>query len=1329
MKFGQIIFLTMMLLVAFSFGRNMIVAAGWVEPERLMATYYEDGDFPLFFDDAVADILIDSRDLSAVRRAANDLQSDLQLVTGKQPVVKTNTSHISKNAVIIGTLDNSKFIAQLVKEGKLDVENLQGRWESFVIQTVEQPIPGIDYALVIAGSDMRGTIFGIYELSEQIGVSPWYWWADVTPQRKDLLAVKPGIYQQGEPTVQYRGIFINDEYMLTHWSNKTNDPGKRIGPETYKRIFELLLRLKANFLWPAMNQVGESFYANPLNAKYANDYGIVVGSTHVDMLLRNNNHEWNAWAAKNRKPNGALPIYDYSVDPDYVYRYWEERIKDVKDYENAYSIGMRAIHDEPMPAANVRSEQGKIELLEKIFADQRELISKWINKDVSAELQLFTPYKEVLDYYRAGLKVPDDVTIIWPNDNHGFLRDVPNEEERQRSGGHGLYYHQSYLGPPGQTYLWQGTTPLSLMASELNKAIEYGIEKLWVLNVGNLKTREIPIDFMMRLAWNIDSWDPANVVEYLTDFADKTFGSENAQAIAEIMMQYYQYNIARRPELMQKGVYSLSNYGDEGQKRLNDFICITKEAEEIYNNLPDRLQAAFYELILYPVRSSAQNFEKYIAAERSVLFALQNRGEIANIEAAKAEFALKLQEKDVDYYNFSLSGGKWRYFLDPFTDVNSASLPHYAWLEKMPSVGNVDHVFSKPSLGVIAEGQISAYEDSILQFSVFTQDSRFIDVYNSGGGVINWQAGVSHDWIKLTKTAGGLVSQERLWVDIDWSALPNGENTGFIYFTAAGQEKTIIVTADKPEYPLREQVVGHIEANGYVSIEAEHYYEKQDKGGSRWEVYAGLGRSGDSLKAVPDLAASFTEDIRETAPVVQYRIYFFSTGTFPIEVHRVPTLAPMSGRVGISIDSGQPEILVGTNDVTDAAWRKNILEHIEKVTGSITIDEPGYHVLNVWLVDPGVIIDKILIDTGGLAYSYFGPPESYNSFVPYNSGHVPSLSFADAELTDAVATNVITPVFSVEAEDMTLTDYQVEGNFGASEGQYIFTDRGGTAEVEYNGPPGIYNIQIDYFADSFSKYLLYLNDEKIDEWESVLITRGVTTGDGTAEEKYNSVKAWISQSADMGFVPDTRNVKGISLKSGDQLKIVGNNGSVNGAKLDRLQIVESDKNGWGAFLEVGGQVYINADAAKENSQYAYVIGRSSHLWDVRKGVSGLAMEVMPANGSHWTNTRVIRSFSPEMSYKIKVTKPGDYNMWLLVKANSSTKDSIHVGLDGIYRFSNENTMAKEFMWVNVGKLVNVSAGYHNLNLWAREDGIIIEQIYLSYDARMPKTAIQFEREK
>lgn len=340
--------------------------------DQFVNTVYNKGDFRLFYDNVVADILIDSDDYPGVIRAVNDLQMDINKVTGRKSEIKNTLSNMTEDVVIIGTEGQSDIINQLVDEGKIDLADISGKWESFLIETVINPFPGVEQALVIVGSDMRGTIFGIYELSEQIGVSPWYWWADVVPQKRDNLLISPGSYKQGEPTVQYRGIFINDEYMLVNWANKTHEPGKRIGPKTYEKIFELLLRLKANFIWPAMNQVGQSFYHHPESAKKANEYGIVVGSTHVDMLLRNNNHEWNSWAARNLKPDGSRPVYDYSVNPDYVYRYWEERVKEAKDYENAYSIGMRAIHDEPMPAANVQGQQGTIELLEQIFEDQRK---------------------------------------------------------------------------------------------------------------------------------------------------------------------------------------------------------------------------------------------------------------------------------------------------------------------------------------------------------------------------------------------------------------------------------------------------------------------------------------------------------------------------------------------------------------------------------------------------------------------------------------------------------------------------------------------------------------------------------------------------------------------------------------------------------------------------------------------------------------------------------------------------------------------------------------------------------------------------------------------
>ncbi|HEX2869921.1 MAG TPA: glycosyl hydrolase 115 family protein [Polyangiaceae bacterium] len=920
--------------------------------------------FDVVTEGVAVDIYLDAADHGAVARAVGDLQADVKRVSGVAPAVKNSIEGLSSRAILIGTLGKSPVIDQLASQGKLDTTGVDGKWESFVIQAVSDPAPGVSRALVIAGSDRRGTIYGVYDTSQAIGVSPWYWWADVAPTPSTTVTVEGALRKQGEPSVKYRGIFLNDEENFSAWSAHKMDAGKNVGPETYKKVFELLLRLKANFLWPAMHAASDAFNSYPENAKNADQYGIVVGSSHPEMLLRNNVKEWDPWA----KSHGS-PVYDYSVNPDALHDYWDERVAQNAKFENGYSIGMRGVHDSGLVSANATTTDQKIALVQKIFTDQRGILANRVNPDPSQVLQVFTPYKEVLTLYNAGLKVPDDVTILWAEDNHGYLRQIPNDAERKRKGGAGVYYHLSYYGAP-TSYLWLNTTPPSLVREELRKAYDAGANRLWVINVGDLKPSEISLELTMRLAWRIDDWTESNVGEMVAALAGRDFGADVRQEISDIVLRYYQLNIARRPEFMTKSVYSLVNYGDEGQRRLDELTELLARATKVSEGLPAARKDAFYEMVLYPLRASQLTMQKYIAAAKTDLFAGQGRTASVTKYRKLSSDAYAAIQSDLSYYNDQLAGGKWQRIMNPYIK----SLPV---IEGMPALAAVPSSAAS-ALGVAAEGQTTGAEAASLRFSVYTRDVRFVDIFTKGSAGFSWTATPSASWIQLSKASGALTDEERIRVSIDWQAVPLGDSSGTVTISSGGSSKTINLNVSNPMSPRPEQVDGYAEANGYVAIEAEHFSARASRGGAEWRVLTGLGRSGDSVKVFPDVSASVTADHATTAAELSYKIYFFSTGTFPITVYRIPTLNTNgSCRLALALDSGATQTLRGADATDDATWSTNVIEHIEKLSTTIQVTTPGYHTLRVWKVDPSIAIDRIVIDTGGLAPSYLGPPESY----------------------------------------------------------------------------------------------------------------------------------------------------------------------------------------------------------------------------------------------------------------------------------------------------------------------------------------------------------------
>ncbi len=577
-------------------------------------------------------------------RAADDLATDIARVTGIAPTKSAALPPSARAIVLVGVAGRSPLLDRLATTGKLDLRPLSGAWESFVIQTVAQPFPGVDQALVIAGSDRRGAIYGLYEISAAIGVSPWHWWADVPPAQRSSLVLAAGTNRFGPPSVKYRGIFLNDEdWGLQPWAAKTFDPEYGdIGPKTYAKVFELLLRLKANTLWPAMHACTRAFNSDPANARLADSYGIVMGTSHAEPMLRNNVREWTA--PKND--------YNYLANRDGVRAYWEERVASNARYESIFTLGMRGIHDSSMVGPKTDAE--RIATLERIFADQRALLAQHVSPAVERVPQIFCAYKEVLDLYRQGLRVPDDVTIVWPDDNFGYIRNFATPAERARSGGFGVYYHVSYLGRP-LSYLWLCTTPPALVWEEMRKAYDHGADRLWIVNVGDLKPAEIPTEFFLQMAWDIDRWRPENLDSFLPDWAARNFGPDNAPAIAALLADYYRLNFPRKPEHLQwwlpKEPYRPSGLSEsEVQTRRAAFADLRRRAEALRPAIPAAQQDAFYELVFYPVVGSALANERYFAGER---------GQLDTARAADARLAAETR-----FFSEQVAGGKWRGFMN-----------------------------------------------------------------------------------------------------------------------------------------------------------------------------------------------------------------------------------------------------------------------------------------------------------------------------------------------------------------------------------------------------------------------------------------------------------------------------------------------------------------------------------------------------------------------------------------------------------------------------------------------------------------------------------------
>ncbi|MGH8302806.1 MAG: glycosyl hydrolase 115 family protein, partial [Steroidobacteraceae bacterium] len=550
----------------------------------------------------MAKLYVDPQDDWGVLHAAGELQADIQRVTGLTPPLE-KTGLPRGNVVLIGTIGRSRLIDHLIREHAIDVSAIRGRWESTLTQVVDHPLPGVARALVIAGSDRRGTIYGIYDLSESIGVSPWYWWADVPVPHRNSLYVAPGRWVVGSPAVRYRGIFLNDEApALTGWVDE-NYGG--YNHRFYTRVFDLLLRLRANFLWPAM--WGSAFGADdPLNSKLANEYGIVMGTSHEEPMM---------CAEREWKPSDGP--WNYVTNRKRIDEFWRHCMQRDKGDEEVVTLGMRGHNDTPVSTGN------NIGLLEKIVADQRKILRQTVNPDLRQVPQVWALYKEVQTYYEKGMRVPDDVTLLWSDDNWGDLRRLPTPAERKRSGGAGIYYHFDYVGGP-RSYKWLNTNYLPKIWEQMNLAWHYGANRIWVVNVGDLKPMELPISFFLDMAWNPGRFHPDNLQQYTEEWAAQQFGPGHAREIAQLLTAYTKYNGRRKPELLAPDTFSAVDF-NEARRVYGEWQSLAEKAEAVGGELPAQYQDAYFELVLYPVKASAIVNELYITAGENALYATQGR--------------------------------------------------------------------------------------------------------------------------------------------------------------------------------------------------------------------------------------------------------------------------------------------------------------------------------------------------------------------------------------------------------------------------------------------------------------------------------------------------------------------------------------------------------------------------------------------------------------------------------------------------------------------------------------------------------------------------------
>ncbi len=917
-------------------------------------------DFTLAIPNDSATILLDRNDDTGVLIAASLFQNDLHNLAGHRPhIIYDNLPTISKSLVIIGTIEGNEWIKQLIASNKIQTEDIQNKWESCLIQVVTDPFPGIKSALIIAGSDKRGTIYGMFDITQKAGVSPWYWWADVPIPRKETLYIKNNRYLIKEPKVKYRGIFLNDEDpALSGWAKEKFGGFNHL---FYDKVFELILRLKGNYLWPAM--WGSAFYDDdPLNGKLADKYGIVIGTSHHEPLGRAHD-EWRRY---------GKGTWDYSKNGAVLRDFWKGGMERMADYEKIVTIGMRGDGDMGM------SDQTNTALLERIVNDQRQIINKVTGQPAEKTPQLWALYKEVQDYYDKGMRVPDDVTLLFCDDNWGNIRKLPDLDAAGRKGGYGMYYHFDFVGGP-RNYKWINTSPIPRIYEQLHLCYEYGVNQIWIVNVGDLKPMELPISFFFDYARNPGEWNPDRIKNYPLMWAQQQFGNDYANDIGSILNTYTKYNGRRTPELLDDQTFSLNHYR-EFEKVTDAYQQLADKNNEIHKKLPYSYQNAYYQLAYYPVEAMANLYQMYYALALNKKYAKERRTS-TNIEADKVDSLFMVDQSLSDYYHFEISEGKWNHMM---------SQPHIGYTSWQQPESNIKpeviriNIPEKAEMGIETEGD--TLNLSLPEFDAFNKQKFYVEIFNTGQETFKYTIMPSEKWINLSSKEGSVNLQKRIFIDIDWKHLQKGEtHTGNITITSScGQNFKVNVQAFYPDVKIANHTF--LEKNRYVSINANNYNSSSENDTIHWQVISDLSRTGSGITTFPVTYSlkQFTAD----NPHLNYNFFFLHKPTqaeSEVTLYFAPTQNFKKGtglHFALSMDNNNP-LIVNLNEGMNIPdwqypdWFNQAVSHktmIKKV--KLKIENEGIHQLKYYMIDGGIVLQKIVIDNGGVKSSYLGPPES-----------------------------------------------------------------------------------------------------------------------------------------------------------------------------------------------------------------------------------------------------------------------------------------------------------------------------------------------------------------
>lgn len=883
------------------------------------------------------------------RIAAELLARDLTALGGRPGAIVEDVARCASICVVIGTTA-SPVVQRLARAGGVDLSPITGGWERYIRAGVG--VAGQRYLLIV-GSDARGAAYGVTDLSRALGVSPWEWWADVTPRRRERITIDDAAFVSRAPSVKYRGIFLNDEdWGLEPWAGKTFDPTKgNIGPKTYARVFELMWRLKANTLWPAMHSISTPFFGDPGNAPLARRYGIVIGSSHAEPMLRNNLREWD---------EGERGGFDFTRRPQAILDYWRERVGETRGQEAFYTVGLRGLHDGPMQGVTTTAARRSI--LEDVVGRQRTLLADTLGRPAAQVPQLYVAYHELQEAYDAGLTLPGDVTLMWTDDNYGYLRRLSTPEEQKRPGGAGVYYHLSYWGRP-HDYLWLGTTHPALIREEMGRAWDTDARRIWVVNVGDIKPIEYLSQYFLDLAFDARLLDEAPR-EHLHRFMAEQFGEAEAGAIADVMMRFYDLAWPRKPEFMGFGQTEWvtpnrpSDYvqsdGEEAQARIQAYQSLVAQAEAIGARIPKDRQDAFYELVLYPVRGAAGLNTRILSLDLAELYARDQRAS-ANAYVARAKAAHAGLVADTVRYN-ALDGGKWRGMMD----VAPRRLPVFA----EPMWPNWQASTQKGCAAGLWGAWIG--DENVLTFTRGVAAERPVTLYQHQPQATAWAVSDMPAGLSLSESKGELNArggyEQRLTLRYDGKGA-----VGPVTLRCGDQPVVVHATTLTP--PKAEAGTA-IEDERRVTMPA-----LAARYGADWEAIPDLGSQHGALRA------KLTLPSRGSTAQGTSATWRFATTTEAGATLRIVALPshprdPAHGlRAAVRLDDGTWQTVDFATTGRSDQWRQNVLSNTAVATLPLKTFPAGAHRVAIVPLDPGLTIDRVELVLDGARPLYAPMPE------------------------------------------------------------------------------------------------------------------------------------------------------------------------------------------------------------------------------------------------------------------------------------------------------------------------------------------------------------------